>query len=96
MSGPARRLKLCVSAHRMFFFSRKRRNFACATDKILEAISPMSEKIKKKFLCLVLRAGGQSAEGSTREREKRDENLHNKTLVSANNGEENEESRYVN
>ena len=56
----------------------------------------MSEKIKKKFLCLVLRAGGQSAEGSTREREKRDENLHNKTLVSANNGEENEESRYVN
>lgn len=83
MSGPARRkLIKCERAPDVFFFKKKK--FACATDK---------------FVTCLRKIRGQSCRGQRarqREREERRKNLHNKSLVSANNGEENEESRYVN
>jgi len=71
----------------MYFFSRKRNLLVntCATDKFVTCLRKIRE--------------GRVAEGrglKEREREERRKNLHNKSLVSANNGEENEESRYVN
>jgi hypothetical protein len=67
----------------MFFFQEKE---ICLCDGQICDISPKNQR-------------GQSCRGQRarqREREERRKNLHNKSLVSANNGEENEESRYVN
>jgi len=66
----------------MFFFQEKE---ICLCDGQICDMSPKNQ-----------RAELQRAEGSTERKRRETKNLHNKSLVSANNGEENEESRYVN
>jgi hypothetical protein len=73
VSGPARRLKLCVSAHRLVFFSRREEILLFAR-QILEAIISL-KKSKKILVRLVVRAGGSWAERrglDERERRERD------------------------